>query len=166
MCWYLCCLPLNVLYLQKSKPMSSKHSWTFFRSHWPHLGLTGLLIILYYWGFLLRHGNISSQMGLILGGCHCRLSLGDNISMSFLFSAHNWLTAGWGVLLFPLSQVRKCLILYVALQYLKYQIMFTTTNIIVLPNTVKIITNQFGITKDSCHLFVSKLSEHVKVKLF
>ena len=63
------------------------------------------------------------------------ISLWDEMSVFHLFSICSGLVAGGMVLFFPLTQVRKCLTLPVALQYLKYQIMIiiiTITLILIL----------------------------------
>ena len=110
--------------------------------YWP----CWLFVTLYYYGFLLWHGSVSSSLGRILSSWHGRYQLGGEMLILCPFSKCSWPLAGGGVLSFSLSQVRKCLTLPVALQYLKYQIVLTVNNT-TIPSTVTIINNQFGIAK-------------------
>ena len=76
------------------------------------------------------------------------ISLWDKMLFLNLFCACIWLIAG-GKVFFPMSQLRKCLILPLALQYLIYHIELSITAITIVPIIVIIISNQFGITKGS-----------------
>ena len=73
------------------------------------------------------------------------IKLQDEISIVCLFSTCSWFVAGLGILSLPLSQVKNCSTLPVALQYLKYQIMLTIITNTIVPSIV-IINNQLGVT--------------------
>ena len=83
------------------------------------------------------------------------ISLGDEMSIFPLFSMCSWLVAGRWVLGFPLSHVRKCLTLPVALQHLNYQNMLIIITIVIVPIIRSFVCNTKRPVKQSMKWQVS-----------
>ena len=105
-------LYLILLYLEKFKSISSKHSWAF-------SGFNYLISVLSACSLYCTTQDFSYGVGLSLlewilsfAAAIVDISLGDEMSIFHLFSICSCLVAGGG----PLSQVRICLTFPVALQ--------------------------------------------------